>query len=98
MPFIKLITESVNLVPFIFNLEDKKTGKLLGPIKVDLQNPKEVYDLKNGYKVELRNYFPDFYFNSEGVPDTKTRKPNNPAFVFKMTTPSTPKGEVALSQ
>ncbi|MEH6939692.1 cytochrome c biogenesis protein ResB [Bacillus sp. JJ664] len=81
---------------FLFTLEDKKTGKKLGPLKVDLQNPKEVYDLKNGYKVELRNYFPDFYFNSDGVPDTKTRKPNNPAFVFKMTTPDTPKGEVAF--
>lgn len=81
---------------FVFNLENKQTGEKLGPITVDLKEPKETYDLKNGYKVELKNYFPDFYFNSEGLPDTKSRKPNNPAFVFKMYTPKTPKGEVAF--
>ena len=30
------------------------------------------------------SYFPDFEFKENGEPTTKTRIPNNPAFIFKM--------------
>ncbi|MCY8463104.1 cytochrome c biogenesis protein ResB, partial [Bacillus spizizenii] len=51
------------------------------------------YDLGNGYKVEIASYLPDFYFNQDGEPSTKTKIPNNPAFVFNIITPDKPKGE-----
>ncbi|ALC81453.1 MULTISPECIES: cytochrome c biogenesis protein ResB [Bacillus] len=76
-----------------FQLIQKSNGKSFGRIKVDLVNPEANYDLGNGYKVKLSSYLPDFYFNSSGEPDTKSRVPNNPAFVFTMITPDHPDGE-----
>lgn len=79
-----------------FNLQNKENNQKWGPIKVDLANPTEKYDLGNGYSLELLSYFPDFYFDENGKPNTKTKLPNNPAFVFKMFTPETPDGEVSF--
>ncbi len=79
-----------------FNLQNKENNQKWGPIKVDLTNPTEKYDLGNGYSLELLSYFPDFYFDENGRPNTKTKLPNNPAFVFKMFTPETPDGEVSF--
>lgn len=80
----------------MFNLIDKETEKNYGQITIDLLNPKKSYDLGNGYKVEVASYLPDFYFDSEGNPSTKTRVPNNPAFVFRMITPDRPEGETSF--
>jgi cytochrome c biogenesis protein len=77
-----------------FKLTDKQSGEAYGQLKVDLHDPQLKYDLGNGYRAELLSYFPDFYFDDDGNPNTKTRVPNNPAFVFKMFTPDRPKGEV----
>ncbi len=84
------------LSKMFLHLEDKTTSEKYGPIEVNLANPEEKYDLGNGYRVELLSYFPDFYFDEEGKPSTKTKVPNNPAFVFKMFTPTTPDGEVSF--
>ncbi|OEH93527.1 cytochrome c biogenesis protein ResB [Bacillus solimangrovi] len=79
-----------------FELENKQTGETFGDLTVMLEEPEQVYDLGNGYRVELMNYFPDFYFDEDGNPATQTRLPNNPAFVFKMFTPETPEGEISF--
>ncbi|WP_243290108.1 cytochrome c biogenesis protein ResB [Bacillus sp. FJAT-47783] len=79
-----------------FELIDKDTETSYGQITVDLLNPERSYDLGDGYKVEIASYLPDFYFDSEGNPATKTRMPNNPAFVFKMITPNNPEGETSF--
>jgi cytochrome c biogenesis protein len=80
-----------------FHLVNKSNEKKnFGTITVDLLNPKSKYDLGNGYLVELLSYFPDFYFDDEGNPATKSRVPNNPAFVFKMITPDKPEGEISF--
>ncbi len=79
-----------------FNLTDKQSGQPYGQLKVNLHDPQLKYDLGNGYHVELLSYFPDFYFDDDGNPNTKTKIPNNPAFVFKMFTPDRPKGEVSF--
>lgn len=79
-----------------FHLQNKENNQKWGPIKVDLTNPTEKFDLGNGYSLELLSYFPDFYFDENGRPNTKTKLPNNPAFVFKMVTPETPDGEVSF--
>ncbi|MFC3882768.1 cytochrome c biogenesis protein ResB [Bacillus songklensis] len=77
-------------------LIDKQSKQEYGVVKLDLHDPKLKYDLGNGYRVELLSYFPDFYFDDDGNPNTKTRIPNNPAFVFKMFAPDRPKGEVSF--
>lgn len=79
-----------------FKLENKETGKQFGELQIDLYGPEKEYDLGKGYKVEVMSYFPDFEFNEDGEPATKSRIPNNPAFIFKMFTPDTPKGEVSF--
>ncbi|RAK22222.1 cytochrome c biogenesis protein [Anoxybacillus vitaminiphilus] len=79
-----------------FHLVDKKTNEQFGLVTVDLRNPQSAYDLGNGYRVELLSYFPDFYFDENGNPATKSKIPNNPAFVFKMMTPDKPEGEVSF--
>lgn len=79
-----------------FTLTNKATKQEYGNITVDLFNPKMNYDLNNDYRVEIISYFPDFEFDSEGEPATKSRIPNNPAFVFKIYTPNTPDGEISF--
>ncbi|MDE8562435.1 cytochrome c biogenesis protein ResB [Anoxybacillus rupiensis] len=79
-----------------FELIDKQTETVFGNLSIDLNNPKPSYDLGKGYRVELLSYFPDFYFDDDGNPATKSRVPNNPAFVFKMYAPDKPKGEVSF--
>ncbi|WHX99142.1 cytochrome c biogenesis protein ResB [Neobacillus sp. DY30] len=79
-----------------FSLTNKATGKTFGDIKINLYDPNPKYDLGNGYQVEVLSFFPDFEFAENGEPTTKSRIPNNPAFVFKMTSPEAPNGETSF--
>ncbi|MGM0899944.1 MAG: cytochrome c biogenesis protein ResB [Bacillota bacterium] len=79
-----------------FTLQSKETEEEFGEIQIDLNNPEKQYDLGDGYSVEVKSYFPDFEFNEDGEPSTKSRVPNNPAFVFEMTAPDKPEGEVSF--
>ncbi len=79
-----------------FYVEKKETGEKLGEMTIDLVNPKSTYQLDNGVKVKIINYFPDFQFNSNGEPSTKSKTPNNPAFVFTIYTKDTPEGEASF--
>lgn len=80
-----------------FNLVNKATeDDSLGQIEIDLTNPKKEYDLGNGSSVQILIYTPDFDGFKDGEPQTKSSVPNNPAFLFRMTTPETPKGEVSF--
>lgn len=79
-----------------FQLINKKSQESFGKITIDLNDPQSTYPLKKGYTVKLLNYYPDVEFKENGEPATKTRVPNNPAFIFKMITPDKPKGEVSF--
>ncbi|MFS0776194.1 cytochrome c biogenesis protein ResB [Neobacillus sp. 3P2-tot-E-2] len=79
-----------------FSLTNKTSGETFGDIKINLYDPKPKYDLGNGYHVEVLSFFPDFEFAKNGEPTTKSRIPNNPAFVFKMTSPEVPNGETSF--
>jgi cytochrome c biogenesis protein len=84
-----------------FKLTKKDSNEVFGDVTVDLYNPKDKFDLGNGRVVEMLSYFPDFEFGEDGKPTTKSRIPNNPAFVFNMITPEKPEGEssfVAIRQ
>ncbi|HJV31036.1 MAG TPA: cytochrome c biogenesis protein ResB, partial [Bacillales bacterium] len=79
-----------------FSLTNKNTKQEFGQLKINLYDPKSKYDLGNGYSVKLLSYFPDFEFSKSGEPTTKSKIPNNPAFVFRMYTPDKPKGETSF--
>ncbi|MGG5253749.1 cytochrome c biogenesis protein ResB [Neobacillus sp. SM06] len=79
-----------------FSLLNKKSNQEFGDLTIDLNDPKSKYDLGNGYTVEILGYFPDFEFSDKNEPTTKSKVPNNPAFVFRMTAPDKPKGETSF--
>ena len=79
-----------------FALTNKETNEAYGNLTIDLFNPEKKYELSKEYSVEILSYFPDFEFDEEGEPSTKSKIPNNPAFIFKMFTPDKPEGEVSF--
>ncbi|EDL64822.1 cytochrome c biogenesis protein ResB [Bacillus sp. SG-1] len=80
-----------------FTLSNKSTEEKFGQFTVDLFDPKEIYELEDGRKVELMGYYPDFSgFDEKGEPQTKSPLPNNPAFLFKMFSPEKPDGEISF--
>ncbi len=79
-----------------FELEDLETGNRLGRIDVSTYDPNSLYDLGNGYQIEIIEYFPDFFFDDNRTPSSQTRIPNNPAFIFKMISPDNPEGEISF--
>lgn len=79
-----------------FALTNTETKEEYGNLTVDLYNPKTKYELSEDYSVEMLSYFPDFEFDEAGEPSTKSKIPNNPAFIFKMFTPDKPDGEVSF--
>jgi len=79
-----------------FRLEDKETETSFGQITIDLLNPEKNYDLGNEYKVEILEYYPDFYFDRAGRPATRSQVPDNPAFFFNMISPENPDGETSF--
>ncbi|MDQ0213738.1 cytochrome c biogenesis protein [Oikeobacillus pervagus] len=80
-----------------FTLKNKKTNEEIGDVKIDLWEQQEVYDIADGYKIELLGYYPDFDgFAENGEPKSKSPVPNNPAFLFKMISPEHKDGEVSF--
>lgn len=79
-----------------FQLTEKETEKSLGEFTVDLTDPVSKYDLGDGTEVDLLQYYPDYGGIEDGEIITKSPIPNNPAFIFKFKTPSTPDGETSF--
>ncbi len=79
-----------------FEIEESETGERFGRIDVSTYDPQTVYNLGGGYKVEIIEYFPDFYFDDRRTPASKSRIPNNPAFIFKIITPDNEEGEISF--
>ncbi|WP_174613640.1 cytochrome c biogenesis protein ResB [Virgibacillus ihumii] len=69
--------------------------KAMGSITVDLTSPKKEYELDNGFRVVMEQYYPDYYMD-DGEPRSKTKYPRNPAFVFSVYPPGTDKAEVSF--
>jgi len=84
------------LATMTFQLQDKETQKSYGEFKIDLADPQPLYELDKGYKVEVMDYYADFTGFEEGIPQSKSPLPNNPAFLIKMYSPEFPKGETSF--
>jgi cytochrome c biogenesis protein len=79
-----------------FKLTKKDSDQSFGDITINLLEPEKEFNLQNGYSVELKSYFPDFAFDENQEPTTKSRVPNNPAFVFNVISPENPEGEMSF--
>lgn len=62
-------------------------------VKVDLARNTSA-DLPDGTKVQFEQFLPDFTFNAEGRPDTRSGDYNNPAAVLSVTPPNGEKTRV----
>lgn len=74
-------------------LMNEKTGAEIGQFKIDLYDPKDEYKINDDITVQVLEYFPDFEFNEEKKPITKSTNPDNPAFILNTITPEVPEGE-----
>ncbi|WP_068671975.1 cytochrome c biogenesis protein ResB [Oceanobacillus sp. Castelsardo] len=70
--------------------------KSLGSFTVDLRNPQPEFELDNGFKVVLDQYYPDYYLDDNGIPASETNFPRNPAFVFSIYSEGNDKPEVSF--
>jgi hypothetical protein len=52
--------------------------------------------IKEGYKVQVMEYYPDFELDSEGKPVNKSQNPVRPVFIFKILYPDNSKGEIYM--
>ena len=84
------------LASMTFQLQDKETAESFGEFTINLSDPEPVYELSNGSKVEILDYYADFTGFEEGVPQSQSPLPNNPAFLVKMYTPEFPEGETSF--
>lgn len=78
----------------LYSIEDGPETSL-GEVTVDLLKPETIYQLDNGYTVELNQYFPD-YVLEDGEPRSVSKFPRNPAFVFYVYPPDSEAYEVSF--
>lgn len=77
----------------IHDKEDEDTN--YGEFTVDLTDPKTEYELDNGYKVVIENYYPEYEMN-DGRPVSVSKFPKNPAFVFNLYPPGESEPETSF--
>ncbi|MBB6674186.1 cytochrome c biogenesis protein ResB [Cohnella nanjingensis] len=88
--------ERVRLIEVKPMLVDSTTGESYGPFDLPMNDPPPSVEA-GPYKLTLSAVFPDFGLDAQGRPMTKTRDPNNPAFVFVVTGPGlNEKGEMYI--
>ncbi|WP_077621686.1 cytochrome c biogenesis protein ResB [Sediminibacillus massiliensis] len=75
---------------------DDEEEEALTSFTVDLTDPAYEYDLDNGFRVVIDQYFPDYYLD-EGTPASSTKYPRNPAFVFFVYPPGEEEPEISFA-
>ena len=65
---------------------DRKSGTVLGTLAINLIQPEPSYEMA-GYKLLVRDYFPDFGLDENGKPVSRSSEVKNPGLVLEITTP-----------
>lgn len=84
-----------SLAALNLSLVKEATGEQVGSFKIDLYEPRDVYEINDEIKIEVLEYYPDFELDKNRKPSTKSPNPDNPAFVLNIVSPETPQGEKA---
>lgn len=88
--------ERVRFISMHPSLIDASTGEAYGSFDLLMDDPTLSYDV-GPYRLTLNDYYPDFTLDEQSRPMTKTREPNNPAFVFRVEGPDVQsKGEIYI--
>jgi cytochrome c biogenesis protein len=78
------------------SLKNVQTGEVYGSFHLSTLQPKSSYDV-GPYRLQVKGYFPDFGLDDKGLPMTKSKDPNVPAFIFNLFGPGlSPQGEVYM--
>ncbi|ASN05476.1 cytochrome c biogenesis protein ResB [Virgibacillus necropolis] len=67
----------------------------LGTFTIDLTEPKSEYNLDNGFRIEIDQYYPEYYMDN-GEPRSESKYARNPAFVFFIYPPNSDEPEVSF--
>ncbi|WP_445492128.1 cytochrome c biogenesis protein ResB [Niallia sp. 03133] len=67
-----------------FAITDNESKRKLGDIQIHLDNPESSIPLNKDIKIKLLEYYPDVSLNEDGKPSTKSKIPNNPAFILEI--------------
>ncbi|RLL48169.1 cytochrome C biogenesis protein [Oceanobacillus piezotolerans] len=89
------LNEFTNMTFKLHKTEDAEE-EALATFTVDLTEPESQYELDNGYRVILDQYYPDYYLDDNGEPASETNFPRNPAFVFIVYPPDNTEPEVSF--
>ncbi|WP_114353760.1 cytochrome c biogenesis protein ResB [Saliterribacillus persicus] len=68
----------------------------IAEFKIDLDNPENNFTFDNGYRIELDQFYPDYYLD-EGQPKSQSNYPRNPGFVFFVYPPNEEEPEVSFA-
>lgn len=79
----------------IYETADTEKKSPLDEVKIDLTAPEETYELDNGFRLQVGQYYPDYVLDN-GEPRSETKFPRNPAFVFHLFPPGTDEGEISF--
>ncbi|MGM8365310.1 cytochrome c biogenesis protein ResB [Virgibacillus sp. W0181] len=60
---------------------DDEEEKAIDTVTIELTSPKTEYELEDGSKLVVDQYYPDYYLDN-GEPRSESKYPRNPAFVF----------------
>ncbi|MFC4599119.1 cytochrome c biogenesis protein ResB [Cohnella hongkongensis] len=77
--------ERVRFISVHATLKDAGAGTI-GSFDLRMDQPERDYRVGE-YELRLIDYYPDFGLDEQTRPMTKSREPNNPAFVFRITGP-----------
>lgn len=75
---------------------DDPDAEALDSFTIDLSEPTSEYEMENGFRVALDQYYPDYYLDSNGIPSSETNYPRNPAFVLLVYPPGEETPEVSF--
>ncbi len=67
---------------FKLHLANDPEEKAIGEFTFDMTSPQKEYDLGNGYRIVVDEYYPEFYMNDNGEPASFSKYPKNPAFIL----------------
>lgn len=85
-----------------FKLHKQADETAIDTFTIDLTSANQAeYKLKDGYRVKVSNYWPDYYLDDKDKdgarPRSRTPYPRNPAFVFYVYAPGADKPEVSFA-
>lgn len=78
--------QMVRFIAVTPSLLDTRSGQTLGTFELKADQPELLYEVGD-YTLRLTDYYPDFGLDDQSRPMTKTRDPNNPAYVFRAVGP-----------